>query len=51
MKQNRFIQRNKKKLLRKDTVRVSEAEEVLYKRNVVKHLLPVYLHIIEIDIR
>ena len=54
-KQNRFIKKNnkKKKLLRKDTLRVSEA--VIRKCCVTKvslKILPhVYLHIIETDIR
>ena len=53
MKQNRLIKRNEKKLLRKDTLRVSQAVIQRYhiKKVSLKILPPVYLHIIEIDIR
>ena len=51
MTQNRFIQRNKKKLPRKDTLQVSEA---VFQRCCVKKVSlnkkPVYLYIIEMYI-
>ena len=52
-KQNIFIQKNKKKLLRKDTLRVSQAviRKCCIKKVSLKILPPVYLHIIETDIR
>ena len=55
MKQTRFIQRNEKKNLRTDTLRISVA--VIWRFNVkkvsfiFKILPPVYLHIIKRDIK
>ena len=55
MEQNIFIQRNGKKILRGDTVRIPEA--VIRRFNVKKVSFiynispPVYLHIIKIDIK
>ena len=55
MERNRFIQRNEKKILRRDTLRISVA--VIGRFNVkkvsfiFKVLPPVYLHIIKMDIK
>ena len=48
-----YPKKQKKKLLRKDTLRVSEAviQRSCVKKVSLKILPPVYLHIIEIDIR
>ena len=54
MKQNRFIQRNEKKILRRYTLRISIAviRNFNFKKGVpyFKFLPPVYLYIIKIDI-
>ena len=52
MEENRFIQRNKKEILRRDTLRISVAvQRCTVKKVSLKILPPVYLHIIKIDIK